>query len=183
MARMLREDLQRLAPGSGVYMVQLLARSKKVKSVRTRDIMARRRSLRHTYGPLRNLLFFPEHDPQLLEQNLHARFVKYRLYEGANGTELFALTSLRAQELLEKVLREYAAYCIDAPVWQRHAHGTDPRQGLLFSPSYADEVLLKPEVSQGPRSFQTERQDMHTLMWELKQLCDRVHEGSHRYRH
>ena len=121
---------------AGVYVVQLLDRRNTIKIGRSRDLRKSLYGVSAIYGKLRPLLLLPSQHPVALERQLHARFAALRQYDGASPTELFVYATRTAQQALELLLHEQAAWRVESPVWtpepSRQRGQTDGRQGQLW---------------------------------------------------
>jgi T5orf172 domain len=103
----------------GVYVVELVLRPAIVKVGYSQCMHVRVTALSTTYGPTRWLYALPTPDPQALEHTLHHLLEPFRLYEQRRLTELFAMTTRKAQRLLAQGLRRAPHEVIEAPSWVR----------------------------------------------------------------
>jgi len=60
----------------------------------------------------------PTDQPKIFEQEWHAKFTDFRLYDGIQPSELFELRTKAAQKILTALYREYADGVQALPSWK-----------------------------------------------------------------
>lgn len=116
-----------------VYVVQLIAQPNVLKIGHTETLKRRLGSLKRRYGELHLLCVIPTEEHIALERQLHAQLRAFRLYEGAEKSELFELPTKAGKHAFSKVMTPYALYVMARPLWEIEHDVAPCKQEELFA--------------------------------------------------
>jgi hypothetical protein len=116
-----------------VYVIQLMMRANIIKIGSTVRLSDRLSDLRRQYGDLRLLFVLPIEHHRNFEQYFHTCMKGFRLYEGAQKSELFHLKTKAARKSLGALMEPYPSCVVALPVWDISPQGVrDSQQQLKF---------------------------------------------------